>query len=69
MRDGRHARLHPAQHDALTGLAHRGLGHARLEAALAARRTGVLALVMLDLERFHALNAALGHAAGDAVLQ
>ncbi|MCC6641205.1 MAG: bifunctional diguanylate cyclase/phosphodiesterase [Deltaproteobacteria bacterium] len=71
MRDARQSRLHPAQHDALTGLAHRGCGHARLEAALARARAdrSALALVMLDIERFHALNAALGHAAGDGVLQ
>ncbi len=71
MRDGRQARLHPEQHDALTGLAHRGLGYARLEAALAAAaaRHTALAVVMLDLERFQALNAALGYAAGDRVLQ
>jgi len=67
----RQGRLHPAQHDALTGLAHRGLGHARLEAALGtARASGAaLALVMLDLERFQALNAALGYGVGDRVLQ
>jgi len=71
MREGRKGRLHPAQHDALTGLAHRGLGHARLEAALQAARTGaaVLALVMLDVERFQSLNAALGYGVGDRVLQ
>lgn len=71
MRDGRRSRAHPAQHDALTGLANRGLAHARLEASLAAsgasRRS--FALVLLDVARFHALNAALGQAAGDAVLQ
>jgi diguanylate cyclase (GGDEF)-like protein len=71
MRGGRQGRLHPAQHDALTGLAHRGLGHARLEAGLeAASASGAtLAVVMLDLERFQALNAALGYAVGDRVLQ
>lgn len=63
-------RLHPAQHDALTGLAHRGLGHARLEAALAARPVrGVLLVAMLDLERLRSVNAALGYAVGDRLLQ
>jgi diguanylate cyclase (GGDEF)-like protein len=71
MAAGRQGRLHPAQHDALTGLGHRGLGYARLEAALeAGRSTGkVLVVAMLDLERFQALNAALGYGVGDRVLQ
>ncbi len=71
MAKARQARLHPAQHDALTGLAHRGLGHARLEAALeTARGSGAaVAVVVLCLARFQALNAALGYAVGDRVLQ
>lgn len=59
--------------DALTGLAGRAEGQARLEAALAAAEAGagapVVAVVMLDLERLRAVNAALGYAVGDRVLQ
>ncbi len=65
------ARLsHTARHDMLTGLPNRLLFSEYMPQALArARRTGGLAVLCLDLDRFKAVNDALGHAAGDALLQ
>jgi diguanylate cyclase (GGDEF)-like protein len=60
-----------AETDALTGLRNRRGFLAAAEAALArAVRHGERAsVVMLDLDRFKAINDAHGHAAGDAVLR
>src|SRR3712207_1212912 len=59
-RAGRHARLsqHLALHDALTGLPNRTRRADRLSHALSirARRGGTLALLLLDLDRFKAIN-------------
>jgi diguanylate cyclase (GGDEF)-like protein len=58
-------------HDPLTGLLnHRGL-HDALQAALAAAAKGrdKLAVVVLDIDHFEALNAAGGHEAGDEALR
>jgi diguanylate cyclase (GGDEF)-like protein len=57
--------------DALTGLANRSwiLPHARQRAAQARRSGHGLGLMLIDLDRFKAVNDAHGHAAGDAVLQ
>jgi diguanylate cyclase (GGDEF)-like protein len=59
-----------AQYDELTGLANRSLFQDRLERALAwARRNDRLVAVMiLDLNGFKAVNDRLGHAAGDRLL-
>jgi len=57
--------------DPLTGLLNRREFFRRLEEELArARRTGApVSVLMLDLDRFKAVNEALGHAVGDQVLQ
>jgi diguanylate cyclase (GGDEF)-like protein len=56
---------HQAQHDALTGLANRGLFRDELATALT-RATG--AVLYIDLDGFKAVNDELGHAAGDLLL-
>jgi PleD family two-component response regulator len=71
-RQRRSARLEaPPLHDPLTGLASRNAYLDRLEQALArARRRRQLAAVMLvDLDRFAAINQRLGHVAGDSILR
>jgi diguanylate cyclase (GGDEF)-like protein/PAS domain S-box-containing protein len=62
---------HRALHDPLTNLANRSLFFDRLHQAIhSARRQGTqLAVVMLDLDGFKAVNDAYGHAAGDQVLK
>ena len=58
-----------AYHDGLTGLANRRLFNDELQRLVAqARRGNVFALMLLDLDRFKAINDAQGHDAGDAVL-
>ncbi|MQX38257.1 diguanylate cyclase [Roseospira navarrensis] len=62
---------HLALHDPLTGLPNRSLFTDRLETALTqARRQGNhVALALLDIDKFKAINDTLGHAAGDRVLR
>lgn len=62
---------HRALHDPLTDLANRSLFFDRLRQAInAARRDGSqVALVMLDLDGFKAINDTLGHTTGDIVLK
>ena len=59
-----------AHHDALTGLPNRNLlfDHLKQAIALARRQDGVLAVALLDLDRFKEANDSLGHAAGDRLL-
>ncbi|MGH8689308.1 MAG: EAL domain-containing protein [Burkholderiales bacterium] len=61
-----------ALHDALTGLPNRTLFHERLAQGIenARRAEGqTLALALIDLERFKAINDTLGRQAGDEVLK
>ena len=60
-----------ALYDALTGLPNRALFHERLEQAIERARGGkeTVALALIDLERFKAINDTLGQQIGDRVLQ
>ena len=60
-----------ALHDPLTGLPNRALFLDRLRQALprSRRRSGAIAILMIDLDRFKLVNDGMGHDAGDEVLQ
>ena len=59
-----------AEYDSLTGLANRHRMNRKIEGTLAAFRAAKrsCALMMLDLDRFKAVNDLLGHQAGDELL-
>jgi diguanylate cyclase (GGDEF)-like protein/PAS domain S-box-containing protein len=62
---------HEVNHDALTGLANRTLMWDRLEHAIqfAQRQKVLVATVLIDLNKFKAINDTFGHEAGDVILQ
>jgi PAS domain S-box-containing protein/diguanylate cyclase (GGDEF)-like protein len=61
---------HLAYFDALTGLANARLLGERMEQAIAAAKVGdIVALALIDLERFRTVNHSLGRHGGDALLQ
>lgn len=62
---------HRALHDPLTDLGNRTLFFDRLRQSIlnARREDGQVALVILDVDGFKAVNDAYGHSAGDAVLK
>ena len=62
--------IHLARHDVLTGLANRAEFNAKLEEASkrVKRYGGAVTVMMLDLDKFKAVNDTLGHPAGDKLL-
>ena len=62
--------IHLARHDVLTGLANRGEFNAKLDEASRRlkRSAGAFTVMMLDLDKFKAVNDTLGHPAGDQLL-
>lgn len=58
-----------AHQDALTGTANRSFFEAAVEQALNKKPDTRLAVMLIDLDRFKAVNDTLGHAAGDTLLK
>lgn len=60
-----------ASYDTLTGLANRNLMRDRLQQSIffAERSDRIVAVMMLDLDRFKTINDSLGHSQGDSLLK
>jgi diguanylate cyclase (GGDEF)-like protein len=71
LQESRHKDHYLAYHDALLGLPNRLLFHDRLRQALAeaGHTASQVAVLFLDLDDFKRINDAMGHAAGDRLLQ
>lgn len=71
MENANAAMPHLANHDFLTNLPNRRQQHDRITQAMAAakRKNETLAVLFLDLDRFRDVNATLGFAIGDQLLQ
>lgn len=71
LRQARDEAQHQALHDGLTGLPNRTLLRDRLQQAILAaeRDDAVMALLIMDLDRFKDVNDTLGHHTGDELLQ
>ena len=67
--DGDAGLIAVAHSDHVTGLASRASFEQAAKAALARPAAGPAAILMLDLDRFKAVNDTLGHAAGDELLR
>ncbi len=63
--------MYQVSHDSLTGLANKNLLIDRLNHATAyqQRKKMILAVMLLDLDRFKVINDTLGHGAGDSLLK
>lgn len=61
--------LYLSQHDILTGLLNRTAFQEILEKNLTINSTSLMGLLTLDIDRFRLINEAMGHEAGDLLLQ
>jgi two-component system, sensor histidine kinase LadS len=71
LRESQQALHHLAYHDNLTGLANRALMDDRIAQAIerARRNLSMVAVLLVDLDRFKPINDSYGHATGDEVLK
>ena len=71
LQESEEALRHLAYHDNLTGLANRALMEDRITQAIehAKRYDFVVAVLLVDLDRFKPINDSFGHSAGDEVLK